>query len=86
MKHCVVVVVVLVVFLVVAVAAAVVKANKITQNKYATKIYTLHLHTSSQKLPTVFKLVRIKALTQRSCCTYFNHCFGETCCSRLQDI
>jgi len=61
MKHCVVVVVFVVVVVVVVVAAAaaaaaVVKANKITQNKYLMKNYTIHLYTLSQKLPTVFKL------------------------------
>ena len=44
MKRCVVVIVV------VTAAAVVVKANKITQNKYLMKNYTNHLYTSSQKL------------------------------------
>jgi len=50
MKHCVVVV-----FVIVVVTVAV-KANKITQNKYLMKTYTIYLYTSSRKLLTVFKL------------------------------
>ena len=48
--------VVVVVVVVAAAAAVVVTANKITQNKHLMEIYTIHLYTPSQKLPTVFKL------------------------------